>query len=170
MATAFDTFNQYADVAYEGQIEDFSMSDLITFVVEGAPVPYGRAVIQGTADMGGKLPAAAAAFVIGVSVMQPVAVAGSYLTGSNNTAGNPVGSRPVGQESTALAYGRIWVKTVAGSTPGQQVYVVPNTGEFTNATTAGNLLWPGATFLRTAAAGAFTTIQVRGQATATLAA
>lgn len=166
MAVAFDTFNQYAGVAYEGQIEDFSMSDLITFVVETAPVPYGRAVIQGTADMGGKLPGTAGAFVIGVSVMQPVAVAGSYLTGSNNTAGNPVGSRPVGQESTALAYGRIWVKTVAGSTPGQPVYIVPNTGEFTNAA-SGNMSFPGATFLRTAAAGAFTTIQVRGQATAT---
>lgn len=168
MATAFDTFNQYASEAFEGQIQDHSMDDEITYVVENAPVPFGRALIQGVADKGGRLPAAAAAFIIGVSVRQTIAVGGGYLTGDGNANGNVVGSRPVGQESTALAYGRIWVKTLGGSTPNQQVYIVPNTGEFTNAATAGNLLWPGATFKRTAAAGGMTVIQVRGQALATL--
>ncbi|WP_223535304.1 hypothetical protein [Pseudomonas sp. GL-B-16] len=168
MATAFDTFNQYASTAFEGQINDHSMDDEITYVVESAAVPFGRALIQGATDRGAKLPAAAAAFIIGVSVRQVVSVGGGYLTGDGNANGNPVGSRAVGQESTALAYGRVWVKTLGGSTPGQQVYVVPNTGEFTNAATSGNLLWPGATFKTTAIANGMAVIQVRGQALATL--
>lgn len=168
MGTAFDTFNQYASAAFEGQVNDCSMDDLTTYVVESAPVPFGRALIQGSTDKGAKLPAAAAAYIVGVSVRQIISIGGGYLTGDNNANGNPVGARAVGQESTALAYGRIWVKTLAGATPGQQVYVVPNTGEFTNAATAGNLLWPGAAFKTTAAAGGMALIQVRGQALATL--
>lgn len=168
MATAFDTFNQYASTAFEGQGNDNSMFDDITYVVESAAVPFGRAVIQGATDKGGKLPAAAAAFIIGVQLRQVVSVGGGYLTGDGNANGNPVGSRAVGQESTARAYGRVWVKTLAGATPNQQVYVVPNTGEITNAATSGNLLWPGATFKTTAAANGMALIQVRGQALATL--
>lgn len=168
MATAFDTFNQYASQAFEGQPNDDSMFDDITYVVESADVPFGRAVIQGATDRGGKLPATAAAFIIGLSVRQTIGIGGGYLTGDGNANANPVGSRAVGQESTARAYGRAWVKTLGGSTPGQQVYVVPNTGELTNAATSGNLLWPGATFKTTATANGMAVIQVRGQALATL--
>lgn len=168
MATAFDTFNQYASIAFEGQVNDLSMADLTTFVVETAIVPFGRAVIPGVADRSGRLPAAAAAMILGVSVMQPVSVSPSYLTGGSGT-GNPVGARPIGQESTALSYGRIWVKTIGGATKGQQVYIVPNTGEITNAATSGNLIYTGATFLTAAAANGLAIIQVRGQALATLA-
>ncbi|CAI8993759.1 hypothetical protein [Pseudomonas sp. IT-P218] len=168
MATAFDTFNQYASTAFEGQINDCSMHDLTTYVVESAAVPFGRALIQGATDKGAKLPAAAAAFIVGLSVRHAIGIGGGYLTGDGNANGNPVGSRAVGQESTAMAYGRAWVKTLAGATPGQQVYVVPNTGELTNAATSGNLLWPGATFKTTASANGMALIQVRGQALATL--
>lgn len=165
MAVAFDTFNQYASIAYEGQVNDLSMADLETFVAEGAAaIPYGRALIPGTAPKSGKLPAAAAALFIGINVMRPVAVAGAYPG-----TGNPVGASAIGMEATNITYGRVWVKTLGGATRGQPVYALPTTGEITNAATAGNHLLPGARFMTDAAANGMALVQLQGKGLTTLA-
>lgn len=48
-----------------------------------------------------------------------------------------VGSYRIGEETSRVSHGRIWVRTVDGATVGAQVYAKPNTGELTNAPTAG---------------------------------
>lgn len=168
MAIAFDTFNQYASVAFEGQVHDQSMADLETFVAEGAAdIPFGRALVVGAAMSAGKLPAAAAAYFIGVNVLRPVAVGGQYP--GTTLQNNPVGVSRIGMEATNITYGRIWVKTIGGSTRGQQAYAVPNTGEITNAATTGYHLLPGARFLTDTAAGGIALLQLHGKALSTLA-
>lgn len=168
MAIAFDTFNQYASVAFEGQIHDQSMCDLETFVAEGAAdIPFGRGLVVGTAQTAGKLPTAAAAYFIGVNVLRPVAVGGQFP--GTTSQGNPVGVSRIGMEATNISYGRVWVKTLGGSTRGQQVYMVPLTGEFTNAATTGYHLIPGCRFLTDTAANGIAEIQLHGKALTTLA-
>lgn len=165
MATAFDTFNQYASIAFNGQVNDLSMADLETFVAEGsADIPYGRALTIGTAPKSGALIGAAAALFLGINVMRPVSVQGAYPG-----AGNPPGASKIGQEATNITYGRVWVTTVAGATRGQPVYAVPGTGEITNAATAGNHLIPGARFLTDASAGGIALVQLQGKGLTTLA-
>lgn len=165
MAVAFDTFNQYAGIAYEGMINDLSMADLETFVPELTAIPFGRGVVPSVAAKSARLPAATAALFLGISVFSPVMVSGAYPGN-----GNPVGAYPIGRESTLVSYGRVWVKTVAGATRGQPVYMVPTTGEITNAATTGYHLIPGARFLTDASANGLAVVQLQGKGLTTLAA
>ncbi|MDH1575511.1 hypothetical protein [Pseudomonas sp. GD03746] len=171
MATAIDTFGQYAGKAFEGQINDLSMAD-VTSAVADAAIPFARAVVVGSAAKRGKLPAADAALFLGISVRKTVGVSSSYITGdpSNPTNGNAVGDYRLGEEVSLVSHGRIWVKTVDGATVGAQVYAKPTTGELTNATTAGNHLLDGCTFLTAAAAGELALMQVKAINQTTIAA
>lgn len=169
MGVAIDTFGQYAGKAYEGQINDLSMAD-VTSAVASVAIPFGRAVVSDAADRSGKLPAAGAGFFLGISVRKPVGVSSSYLTGQVSDSGNAVGGYRAGEEVSLVAHGRIWVKTLAGAVKGAKVYALPNTGEITNAATAGNHELVGCTFLTAAAAGELVLVQVKAVATTTLAA
>ncbi|WP_054913848.1 hypothetical protein [Pseudomonas sp. NBRC 111127] len=171
MATAIDTFGQYAGKAFEGQINDLAMADITTVVADLA-IPFARAVVVGSAAKRGKLPVAAAALFLGISVRKTVGVSSSYITGdaSNPTNGNAVGGYRLGEEVSLVSHGRIWVKTIDGATIGAQVYAKPTTGELTNATTAGNHLLPGCTFLTAAAAGELALMQVKAINQTTIAA
>jgi hypothetical protein len=169
MATAFDTFNQYAGVAYEGMLNDLSMADIETFVPAGTvDIPFGRGLVKGTAAKSGQLPTAAAGYFIGINVFRTVAVSGQYP--GTLAQGNPVGAARIGLESSNISFGRVWVKTIGGATAGQQAYMVPLTGEITNATTAGNHLIPGARFVTDAAANGLAILQLQGKGQTTLAA
>lgn len=171
MATAFDTFGQYAGRAFEGQINDLSMADVTTVVADLA-IPFARAVVTGSAAKRGKLPLAAAILFLGISVRKTVGVSSSYITGdtANPANGNAVGGYRLGEEVTLVSHGRIWVKTLGGATVGQQVYALPTTGELTNAATAGNHLLPDCTFLTAAAAGELALMQVKAINPTTIAA
>nr|WP_312158300.1 hypothetical protein [Pseudomonas juntendi] len=171
MATAIDTFGQYAGRAFEGQINDRSMADVTSGVADVA-IPFARAVVQGSSEKRDALPGAGAAFFKGISVRKTVGVSSSYVTGSNAnpTNGNAVGGYRIGEEVTRVSRGRIWVKTLGGATVGQQVYALPTTGELTNAATAGNHLLPGCTFLTAAAAGELALMQVKALNATTIAA
>ncbi|MCQ1989659.1 MULTISPECIES: structural cement protein Gp24 [Pseudomonas] len=171
MATAIDTFGQYAGRAFEGQINDLSMADITTLVADVA-IPFARAVIVGSAAKRGQLPLADAATFMGISVRKTVGVSSSYVTGSANNVnnGNVVGTYRIGEEVSLVSYGRIWVRTVDGATVGAQVYAKPTTGELTNADTAGNHLLPDCTFLTDAAAGELALVQVKAINQTTIAA
>lgn len=171
MATAIDTFGQYAGRAFEGQINDLSMADITTLVADVA-IPFARAVIVGSAAKRGQLPLAAASTFMGISVRKTVGVSSSYVTGSANNVnnGNVVGTYRIGEEVSLVSHGRIWVRTVDGATVGQQVYAKPNTGELTNLATAGNHLLQGCTFLTAAAAGELALMQVKAINPTTIAA
>ena len=169
MGVAIDTFGQYAGKAFEGQINDLSMADVTTAIVTAA-VPFGRAVVADAAAGSGKLPAAGAGFLLGISVRKTAGVGGSYVTGQTSDNGNIVGGYRNGEEASLLSHGRIWVKTLGGAVKGAQVYAVPTTGEITNAATAGNQVLTGCTFLTTAAAGELVEVQVKAIVNTTIAA
>lgn len=170
MATAIDTFGQYAGKAFEGQIEDLSMADITTSVGSVA-IPFARAVFSGAGEKQGVLPGAAAGFFLGVSVRKTVGVSSSYVTGSasNPANGNAVGSYRIGEEVSQVSHGRIWVRTVDGAVKDQQAYAKPLTGEFTNVA-SGNHLLPGCFFRSTAAAGEIVRLQVKALNPTTIAA
>ena len=161
MATAFDTFQQYADIAFEGQINDLSMADVETYVSEGV-TPFGRAIFQGEAVKSGVLATAEAGMFIGISVMKPVSVASSFPGN-----GNDAGANRDGFESSNLSFGRIWVRSADGANRGQQAYAVPETGEITNEE-GGNHLLPNARFMTDATAGGLVLVQVQGKGLTTL--
>lgn len=167
MGVAFDTFNQYAGKAYEGQVHDLSMADL-TSGVALTDIPFARALFAGAAKDSVQLAGTNAGLFMGFSIRQVVGVSSSYLTGSNSVNGNVIGSYRENEEVTILSTGRLFVKTIGGATKGGQVYAIPNTGEVTNAATAGNQLLPGCLFLDNAIAGEIVEIQVRASANTTL--
>ncbi|HAL69290.1 MAG TPA: hypothetical protein DCP84_16660 [Pseudomonas sp.] len=171
MATAIDTFGQYAGKAFEGQVNDLSMADITSGVADVA-IPFARAVVQGSGDKRDALPGAGAGFFKGISIRKTVGVSSSYVTGSaaNPTNGNAVGGYRIGEEVSRVSHGRIWVRTVDGATVGAQVYAKPTTGELTNAATAGNHLLQGCTFLTAAAAGELALMQVKALNPTTIAA
>jgi hypothetical protein len=169
MATAIDTFGQYAGKAYEGQINDLSMADVTTGVAD-VVIPFARALVSGSAAKRDALPGAGVGFFLGISVAKTVGVSTSYVTGQGQGSTNLPGSYRVGEETSRVSHGRIWVKTLGGATKDQQVYAVPLTGELTNASTAGNHLLPGCFFLTSAAAGELALIQVKGLNPTTIAA
>jgi hypothetical protein len=169
MATAIDTFGQYAGKAFEGQINDLSMADVTSGVADVA-IPFARAVVQGSGDKRDALPGAGAAFFKGISVRKTVGVSSSYITGQGQGSANVTGGYRIGEEVSRVSHGRVWVKTLAGATIGQQVYALPTTGELTNAATAGNHLLPGCTFLTAAAAGELALMQVKALNATTIAA
>jgi hypothetical protein len=169
MATAFDTFGQYAGKAFEGQINDLAMADVTSVVAEVA-IPFARAVVVGSAAKRGKLPVAAAGFFMGISVRKPVGVSGTYMTGQAVDNGNTVGAYRVNEEVSLVSHGRVWVKTLGGAVVGGKVYALPTTGEVTNAATAGNHELVGCSFLTAAAAGELALVQVKAIANTTLAA
>lgn len=167
MGVAFDTFNQYAGKAYEGQVHDLSMADL-TSGVALTEIPFARALFAGTEKDSVQLPGNLMGLFMGFSIRQVVGVSSSYLTGSNSVNGNLIGSYRENEEVTILSTGRLFVKTVDGATKGGQVFVKPNTGEVTNSTNPGNHLLAGCLFLDDAIAGEIVEIQVRASAMSTL--
>lgn len=153
MATAFDTFDQYAFGHYPGQIEDRSMADVVSRVASGSAIGYGLGVIDtGIRD---------AALPTGTDVSTGITVRESMR---DNPAGdNPVAVYPQDHEMSVIRVGRVWVSTVDGAAIGEQVYVVPATGALTNdAATGTNIALAGAVFKSAAAAGGMALVQLNG--------
>lgn len=153
MAEAFGTFDQYAVGHYEGQLADNSMTDILARFADGVDVPAGRAVID-TANKGADLPT-------GTEVANGIAL---RLYARDNVAGdNPVPTYADGEEFSMLRVGRVWVKTLAATTAGDSVYVVPSTGELTNDPAGGtNIQLPNAVFKTDADADALALVQMNG--------
>lgn len=170
MATAIDTFGQYAGKAFEGQIEDLSMAD-ITTSVGAVAIPFARAVFSGVGEKQSVLPGSTAGFFLGISIRKTVGVSSSYVTGSSSNVnnGNVVGAYRIGEEISQVSHGRIWVRTVDGATKDQQAYAKPTTGELTNVAT-GNHLLQGCFFRSNAAAGELVRLQVKALNQTTIAA
>ncbi len=151
MATAFDTFNQYASLAYPGQIEDRSMADVVSRLASGSDIGYGLAVT----DNGTR----SAALPTGALVSTGITVRESLR--DNGAGDNPTPVYPEDHEMSVIRAGRIWATTVDGAAVGEPVYVVPTTGALTNVTT-NNIAMPGATFKSAAAAGDVALVQLNG--------
>lgn len=153
MATAFDTFNQYAFGNYAGQLEDRSMADVVSRLASGSDIGYGLAVID-TGERTAELPTGSEVSN-GITLREVV---------RDNAAGdNPTPVYAEDHEMSVVRVGRVWVATDGGSAIGEQVYVIPATGELTNVEGATpNIAMPGATFKTVAAAGELALVQLNG--------
>lgn len=122
MATAFDTFNQYAFGQYPGQLEDRSMADVVSRLASGSDIGYGLAVSD-TGYRTAKLPTITD-ILSGITVRESV---------RDNAAGdNPAPVYPEDTEMSVVRVGRVWVTTTDGAVVGQPVYATPATGVITN--------------------------------------
>lgn len=153
MATAFDTFDQYSFGHFEGQIEDRSLADVVSRAAEGSDIGYGLAVID-TSIRSAKLPTGSEVST-GITARESV---------RDNAAGdNPDPVYPQDHEMSVVRVGRIWVATVDGASFGDDVYVVPDTGELTNTDDGGtNIQLPNAAFKSAASAGGIALVQLDG--------
>jgi len=137
MATAFDTFDQYAFGHYSGQIEDRSLADVVSRLASGSAIGYGRAVVD-VDERSAKLPGEGDT---------PTAITVRETVRDNPAGDDPTPEYPEDTEMSAIRVGRVWVVTDVETETGDQVYVVPDTGELTNDDDGGgNIEFPGATF------------------------
>lgn len=118
MAVAQDTFQQYRDNGYEGQISTIDVADVISRKIETAAVPFGRAAVSGTGKRSAKgASGATAAQIIGFTVRS--------MAVENNASDLPEYS--VGETASILRRGRMYAKCVGGAAKGASVFVVVNT-------------------------------------------
>lgn len=151
MGIAHDTFNQYALTHYPGQLEDRGMADVVTRVAQGSDIGYGLGVID-TDIRSAKLPTGSEVST-GITVRETVR--------DNDAGTNPEAVYDQDHEMSVLRVGRIWVESVDGAAVGDDVYVVPDTGEITNASTDNTQL-PNAAFKSAAGAGEMALVQLNG--------
>lgn len=153
MATAFDTFNQYATQAYEGQLADRSLADIVSRVADSSDIDAGLAVV----DTGERTAALVTASLV------PTGIQIRMFADENKDAANPQSYTPEGHEMSVARVGRVWVRTVDGASVGDDVYVVPGDSTLTNTDNAGaNTQFPNATFKTSAAAGELALVQLNG--------
>lgn len=152
MATTQDTFTQYAGIGYHGQLNTDYPSWIGSQHAEGGAIGFGVAVAIGTGDNQATLPAsgAASADLIGVTVRTQAV--------ENNIDGDSEYTE--GRAMSVLEKGRMFVTVSDGAARGDAVYVVPLTGELVS-TATDNVALTGARFLRTAAAGEVTEIEIK---------
>lgn len=154
MAVTQDTFTQYTQLAYNGALNtDFDWW-AASPIAEGGDIGFGVAVAFGTEDSQGiPMPSGATAEqIIGVT-LRTQAVENTLV------AGEPESLYVEGKAMSVLSKGRMFVTTADGSTAGDPVYAVPDTGEVVS-TAADNIALPRARFVRTAAAGETTEIEL----------
>lgn len=119
MGVTQDTFNQYRDKAYEGQVSTTEVFESESGVVETADIEFGRAVIAGAgerscAPVSG---ATVAADIIGFTIRS--------MAVENDS--NDEAKYKVGEVASILRNGRMFVKCIGGATKRATVHVVINT-------------------------------------------
>ena len=152
MTTAFDTFDQYGFGAYDGQVADMGNTDIVSRIADEA-IGYGLGVVD-TSDATAKLPTGSEVST-GITVRETVR--------TNQDGLNPVPEYAAGETMSVIRVGRVHVTTVDGAALGDDVYVVPATGEITNAAASGtNIQIPRATFKSAADAAGRALVQLNG--------
>lgn len=150
MAVTQDTFNQYAGLGFHGQQNTAYPAWISSKHAEGGAIGFGVAVSFGTSDHQAKLGGATAGVLIGVTVRTQAV--------ENNAAGESLYRED--QTMSIMEKGRMFVVVSDGASRGDQVYVVPATGELVS-TAADNVALTGARFLRSCAAGEVSEIEIK---------
>ena len=159
MAITQDTFSQYAGIGYHGQQNTDYPSWIGSYHAEGGAIGFGIAVGFGTGEGQASVGAAEPANLIGVTLRTQAV--------ENNADGESEYAE--GRVMSVMEKGRMYVVVADGATRGGQVYVVPGTGEIVSDPDMSggdepapqNLALAGARFVRTAAAGEITEIEIK---------
>lgn len=138
--------------------------DLISRNVEGAAIPFGKLVSQGTAEYGCKAfgGADAAANMLGITILDRSAE-GASVDSNGYITGYTADAFGVGESARILAIGSggdVWVTAAVAVEAGDPVFVRPSNGDFqkTNANSAVQI--PGARFDTKAAQGALALVRL----------
>ncbi len=150
MSVTQSNFSQYAAIGYHGQLNTDFPWWADSFHAEGGAIGFGVAVSRGTADKQAVLGGATAGALIGVTVRTQAV--------ENDIDG--VSAYTQSRAMSVLKKGRMLVKVSDGSANGAQVYVVPATGELVS-TSTDNVALAGASFVRTAAPGEISEIELK---------
>lgn len=118
MGVTQDTFNQYRDRAYEGQISTIEVFETFSLEVEGTPIKPGRAVVFGAGRKTGANVSGgtAAADVKGFSART--------MAQANNT--NDELEYGVGEVASVMRKGRMFLQCIGGAAKDATVHVVIN--------------------------------------------
>lgn len=118
MGIAQDTFQQYRDNAYEGQVSSLESAKIVSRRVETAALAFGKPVISGSGARSctGVTGATVAADIEGFTVRS--------LAVENDSNGNAVYA--VGVLASIIREGKIYAKCVDGATAKDHVFIVVN--------------------------------------------
>ena len=142
------TYTAKHAVAYEGMISAMTPETVVSRIVEAASIAFGKAVSQGTADMGIVAAQTAATKFEGFTVRaqaQPGTTVDAYAVGS--TAG-------------VLTEGAIWLKPYEIVAAGDPVYFVTATGLIGKTATSSTLI-PNARWETSAAANGLAIVRIK---------
>lgn len=150
MSVTQSDFSQYSAIGFHGQLNTDFPSRIVSKHAEGGAVAFGVAVSYGTGDTRAVIGGATAAVLIGVTLRSHAV--------ENSALGLPVYDED--KPMSVLVSGRMYAIVSDGSTQGGQVYQVPATGALVSTATA-NVALTGARFVRTAAAGEVSEIEIK---------
>lgn len=121
MAIAQDTFNQYREIGFNGQVSTIDVAEIISGAMM-APVMFGRAVIRGDAERVFNVVDATttADDIVGITVRS---LATESYTYPYTPDGNTFGYR-TGKHASALRRGRMYATCIGGAEAGDTVHVV----------------------------------------------
>ncbi len=146
--------------AYAGQRRDLTLVDIISKAAEGGDIPFGLAIVPGTAADQCKLPSAAAQRFLGIS----------EYTSAGLVNASDEHQYEEKKEVNILTFGYVWVIPEDAVTEGEQAYfrhTAPGTetlGAVTNNADGGNCdLIPGGVFETSADAGALAVLNLKPQ-------
>lgn len=123
-------------VAVAGAQATMIPATIISRNVETAAIAFGKAVAQGTADMGCHAFGSGDTAILGIALLDRSASGLSVTNGQ--VSGQTADSFGVGESARIITKGDVWVTAAADVTAGQPVYVRPSNGDFqpTNANSA----------------------------------
>lgn len=129
------TYNETLDAGRAGAIADTTDKMLLSRVVEGGPVGFGKPVVQGAADAGARGTESGDSSVLGISVRERSTVADQFAVGDN---------------MRVMTKGCVWVVASVDVAAGDPVTAVVATGAFSN---TGGVALAGATYESSASPG-----------------
>jgi len=154
------SYSEEHSAAYEGQRATLGLTNIFSKVAEGGDIPFGRAVVRGTADNQAKLPSETGQSFLGVTEM----------TTAWSVNADDLHVYEEHREMNIIDFGEIWVYTEQSVVPGDPVYFrhtaatapLDVVGRFRkDANTDEADLIEGATFETTTSAGGLAKIKLR---------
>jgi hypothetical protein len=159
--TAYST---YQTAAFAGMLADNGDADILSYINEeaSAVLPFGIAVMKGTADFGALLPASAGAVMVGIA-------AHTHQVDPGQAGSTPAGAGiPPKYLINTLKRGRMYVQVEEAVTPASPVFVRYASGSGgtqkgafrASADTATAVAWTAARYLTSAAIAGYAVVEV----------
>ncbi len=111
------TYSETMDQARAGAIADMTDATLLSYTVEDEALPFGKPVVQGTADKGAHLATTGDTAILGISVRERSTINDEFA---------------IADTARIMTEGAIWVTAAVAVSAGDPVTVVVATATFSN--------------------------------------